>query len=377
MSGGVDSSVAAALLREAGHQVVGVTMQVWPSGGEWEERRRGGCCGLGAVRDARAVADALGIPHYVFNMRELFADKVIAYFADEYAGGRTPNPCIACNEHVKFRALLDKAERLGADFLATGHYARVGFDPAYGRHVLRRAADRRKDQSYVLYVLRPDDLRRVLFPLGDYRKEETRALARRLGLPVADKPDSQEICFVGPEGYPAVVAERRPEAMRPGPILDTSGRVLGTHRGLAAYTVGQRRGLGLSTGRPLFVLALDARRNALVVGPEEELLAGGCVAEAVRWLAVDGIDGPRRVTARVRAGGPEVGAQVWAEEGGRAVTRFDQPVRAVAPGQSVVWYEGDVVLGGGRIAAGLGADRLRAVARPAVRAASPAPDPDA
>jgi tRNA-specific 2-thiouridylase len=350
MSGGVDSSLAAALLCQEGHEVVGVTMQVWPEEAPEVLDRHGGCCGMGAVRDARAVADLLGIPHYVFNLREVFQRRVIDAFAAAYARGRTPNPCIACNDHIKFRALLDKVDRLGADGLATGHYARSEPDPAYGRVVLRRAADRRKDQSYVLYPLPAGDLPRIRFPLGGRTKAETREAARRLGLPVADKPDSQEICFVGPEGYAALVAAHRPDAAVPGPIEDAAGRCLGTHRGIASYTVGQRRGLGLPGGPARYVVRLEAERNAVVVGGIEDLESCGCIAEDVRWLAVDGLDGALRVAAQVRAGAGEVGAVLTPAGDGEVRVVFDRPVRAVTPGQAVVFYSGDVVLGGGTIA---------------------------
>lgn len=352
MSGGVDSSLAAALLCELGHEVIGVTMQLWPHLSPEEEQRRGGCCGFGAAADARAVADLLAIPYYVLNLRDAFRRHVIESFAAAYARGRTPNPCIACNEHIKFRALLDKARALDADFLATGHYARCFRDDGYGRHVLARAADPLKDQSYVLYPLAARDLPQILFPLGDRTKRETRDQARRLGLPVADKPDSYEICFVGEAGHAAVVAELHPEAARPGPVLDTAGRVVGRHRGLAAYTVGQRKGLGLTgraDGRPWYVLSLDAERNAVVVGGENELGAAGCIAAQPNWLAVDGLRAPLEVTAKVRSGSPAVPATLTPLIDGRVEVRFAAPVRAVTPGQAVVWYAGDVVLGGGAI----------------------------
>ncbi len=344
MSGGVDSSVAAGLLREQGHEVIGVTMQVWPEQGPARQDRHGGCCGLGAVNDARAVADVLGIPYYVFNMREVFQRHVIDAFADAYARGRTPNPCVACNEHVKFRALWDKADALDADFLATGHYARIATRD--GRPVLRRAADPRKDQSYVLYPLRRELLPRLLFPVGEQPKAETRAHARRLGLPVADKPDSVDICFVGQEGYTAAVAHQRPDAFRPGPILDRAGQVLGRHRGLPAYTVGQRRGLGLDGGPARYVVALDPDRNAVIVGGPEDVYATGCTATGANWLLVDSLDGPRQVSARVRSSGAEIPAEIRPAPDGGVGVAFHQPARAVTPGQAIVFYDGEDVVGG-------------------------------
>jgi tRNA-specific 2-thiouridylase len=348
MSGGVDSAVAAALLCAQGHDVVGVTMQIWPDEAAERQERRGGCCAMGAVRDARAVAQLLGIPYYVFNLREEFHAAVIARFAAAYASGRTPNPCVACNEHIKFRALLDKARLLGADALATGHYARV-LRAEDGGWRLGRAADRRKDQSYVLHPLAVGDLPFIRFPLGEMSKEETRARARTLGLPVADKPDSQEICFVGPEGHAAVVGAERPEALLPGPILDTSGRVLGEHRGLAHYTVGQRRGLGLAGPEPRFVVALDAGRNAVVVGALGETFARGCTIPDVRWLVPEPPPAGSPCAAKVRSGPVEHPAVVEPDPAGGARVCFLEPVRAVTPGQACVLYDGDVVLGGGEI----------------------------
>jgi tRNA-specific 2-thiouridylase len=363
MSGGVDSSVAAALLQRQGHEVVGVTMQIWQDEGTAREERRGGCCALGAVRDARAVATRLGIPYYVFDLREVFAREVVRHFADSYAAGRTPNPCVACNRHIKFAALAAKARRLGADALATGHYARLTRE-ADGGLRLRRAKDRRKDQSYVLHPLPRAELGFFLFPLGEMAsKEETRARARELGLPVAEKPDSQEICFVGADGYAAVVAARHPEALEPGPILDVGGRVIGRHRGLARYTVGQRRGLGLDGQAPRFVLAIDPARNALVVGDAAHAHAAACVVGRINWLAPPPPPGTA-VTAQVRAGPGEHAARVFPEgEGVRVV--FDPPVRAVTPGQACVLYDGDVVLGGGEIDGVEAAAPSAAVALPA------------
>lgn len=355
MSGGVDSSVAAALLAEQGHEVIGVTMQVWPDLGPEEEARRGGCCSLGAVNDARLVADALGIPYYVVNLRAEFERAVIDYFAAEYAAGRTPNPCIACNRFVKFDALLRKALELGCDYVATGHYARVEDDPATGRRLLRRSADPHKDQTYALYGLTQAQLRRALFPVGGMTKDEVRARAERLGLPVARKPDSQEICFVVDGDHGAVVAARRPEAARPGPVYDLDGRLLGTHRGLAYYTVGQRRGLGLRAPGPWYVTALDPDRNAVIVGREDDVLAPGLVAGELNWVSLPCLEAPRRLGACIRYRSPEVPAEVRPLPGGRVEVRFERPQRAVTPGQAVVFYDGDLVVGGGVIERALAA----------------------
>jgi len=349
MSGGVDSAVAAALLVEQGHEVVGLTMNLWP---HWLPPADEGfrvCCGAGAIADARAVAQRLGIRHYVLNLRAEFERAVIDTFCDEYARGRTPNPCIACNRAVKFSLLLGKVRAMGLDRLATGHYARVRCDPHSGRYMLLRARDEQKDQSYVLYALGQEQLRSLLFPVGEFTKPQVREAARRLGLPVAEKPDSQEICFVPRGRYWQVVARRRPEAARPGPILDRRGRHLGTHAGLGRFTIGQRRGLGVAAGRPLYVVDIDPATNAVVVGTEEELLVREIVAREVNWIGGEAPHGPLRVTARVRHAGREVPATAWVDRTGGLRVRFDQPQRAAAPGQAVTLYAGEVVLGGGVI----------------------------
>ncbi len=358
MSGGVDSSVAAALLLEEGYEVIGVTMQLWPELDRLEEARRGGCCSLEAVGDARRVAEHLGIPHYVLNLREAFEEAVVSHFVAEYAAGRTPNPCIACNRWIKFTVLLERAAAMEADFLATGHYARVWRDAERGRYLLARGRDRRKDQSYVLYGLTQEQMRRLLLPLGGRTKDEVRALARRYGLPVAAKPESQEICFVE-EHYGNLVAARAGAAVRPGPIVDREGRVLGTHRGLAYYTVGQRRGLGLGGREPLYVQALDPRRNALVVGPAGEAWSRLAVVGDVNLILWDPADleGPpgARADVQVRYRAPAAPATVRRGPAGTVRVLFDEPQWAVTPGQAAVFYVGDLVAGGGTIEAALAA----------------------
>ncbi len=349
MSGGVDSSVAAALLVEQGHEVVGLTMNLWP---EWLPEPDDGfraCCGVSAIGDARAVAQRLGIRHYVLNMREEFERAVIDEFCDEYARGRTPNPCIACNRAIKFSLLLRKVQALGLERLATGHYARVRHEAADDRYALLRAKDAAKDQSYVLFALTQEQLCWLLLPVGEFTKAEIRQTARRHGLAVAEKPDSQEICFVPRGHYTDVVARRRPEAVRPGPILDREGRQIGTHAGVTRFTIGQRRGLGIANGHPLYVTKIDPARNAVTVSGEEDLLAGEVVARQVNWIAGAPPQVPSPVTARVRHGGRESRAWAWVDLTGRLRVRFEEPQRAAAPGQAVTVYEGERVLGGGVI----------------------------
>jgi tRNA-specific 2-thiouridylase len=345
MSGGVDSSVAAALLVEQGHDVVGFTMNLWP---EWVPPADDGpgCCGLGAIDDARAVARAIGIPHYVLNLRDAFERAVIREFAGEYERGRTPNPCIACNRAIKFALLLAKVEALGLTRLATGHYARLRHDPD-GTVRLLRAEDPHKDQSYVLACVPSRQLARVEFPVGAHTKPEIRAIARRLNLRTAEKPDSQEICFVPQGDRGDVLARYAPGALRPGPIFDGDGRPVGEHRGVARYTVGQRRGLGSDPeGRPRYVVAIEAERNALRVGGADALGCKELLAADANWIAIAALDGPRTVTARIRHGGAEIPARIAPADGARVRVTFDEPARAAAPGQAIAFYDGDVVVGG-------------------------------
>jgi tRNA-specific 2-thiouridylase len=349
MSGGVDSSVAALLLARAGYDVVGVTMAIWAEGSEEEERHAEGCCSLGAAEDARAAARRIGIPHYTLNMRQAFEEAVVAEFEAAYLAGRTPNPCITCNRAVKFDVLMDKAQELGCDLLATGHYARLSRDDA-GRPVLRRALDPLKDQSYVLYAVRPEALRHTLFPLGEWTKEAVRQEARTAGLAVWDKPDSVELCFVAGD-YRDALRRRRPDAAAPGDVVDAGGRRLGAHPGVAFFTVGQRRGLGLPTRRPdqepLFVTGLRAEARQVVVGPRHEAMSRRLTIGSPHWLALPPRDGDA-VAVRVRAHGPLTPARVQAAEPGVTLA-LERPLFAVAPGQAAVLYDGDRVLGGGPI----------------------------
>lgn len=361
MSGGVDSAVAAARLRDAGHEVIGITMRLWPrraAGAPAEHYER--CCSPSAVDDARHVAAHLGIPHYLFDFEREFDAKVIARFAGEYARGRTPNPCVACNQDLKFGALLQRALAFEADWVATGHYARVGRDPATGRPALRRGVDRQKDQSYFLAGLTPAQLAHALMPLGDLTKAETRRLARALGLKVADKPESQEICFV-PDDYRDLLRARTPAAFRPGPIRDMTGAVVGEHGGLPLYTVGQRRGLGLAGPRARYAVHLDAERNELVVGEDRDLHARHFIAAEMNYLTWDEPYGERPVWLSVRYRQAPVPGKIRPLPGKRALVHLDRPVRAITPGQAVVLYDiedEDLVVGGGtieRVVAGPGA----------------------
>ena len=367
MSGGVDSSVAAALLVEQGHDVVGVTLRVWP----WHEpeeaaRKFGSCCSPETVADARAVARRLGIPYYLLNTEREFARAVIEPFARAYGRARTPVPCVACNRDVKFGSLLQRALAWDAAAVATGHYARITRDPS-GRFLLWRGRDGRKDQSDFLWPLTQAQLAAARFPVGELTKDAVREKARALGLETAEKPESQEICFIPDDDYRGFLRRRAPEAFAPGPIVDGRGTVLGQHAGLASYTVGQRRGLGLSSRRPLYVTALDPDRNALVVGEAAAAETDTLVAEQANFISIVALTGPLEVTAKIRHShapapaviepvGDPVGPVTDRDPGEgvaascRVRVRFARPQWAPAPGQSVVFYQGDLVVGGGVIA---------------------------
>jgi len=345
MSGGVDSSVAAAILVRSGYEVAGVTLQIWPEGAESEGE---GCCSLDAVEDARRVASLLGIPHYVMNMREEFERTVIADFVDEYSRGRTPNPCIRCNQHIKFSTLIRRAKAVGADFIATGHYSRVE-QGADGLLRLLRAVDSSKDQSYVLYMLGQQELAHTLFPLGGLRKEETRRLAHEMGLAVWRKADSQEICFVGKGGYRAFLNQRRPELAVEGPIVDLDGRRLGTHGGFSGFTLGQRKGVGIAAAEPLYVVDVIPQTNTVVVGPQWALMASRITFGGAHWVDGRGPEGEIAVTIKVRYNMRDIPAIIRPLHGGLWEAEFASPERAPTPGQAAVVFRGDTVLGGGTI----------------------------
>ncbi len=346
MSGGVDSSVAAALLKEQGYEVVGVTMRLvsYPTG-DYSLNR--GCCTLDDAEDARRVAFALDIPHYIVNMEREFGTHVVDYFADEYMRGRTPNPCMACNRYIKFDALIRKADALGIEFVATGHYARI--DRSDGRCRLLRAVDSAKDQSYVLYMLKQPQLRRLLLPIGWHPKAEIRAIASRLGLPVASKPDSQEICFVPGGDYRAFIGRWKAGSMVPGPIVDTGGRVLGQHPGVAFFTVGQRRGLGLAAGRPLYVVDIKPETRTVVVGSREELQVRAFEVEDLSFVAGTAPDTAFSANVKIRYRSAELPAVVKLLGEGQARVELEAPAMGIAPGQAAVFYDGDEVIGGGII----------------------------
>lgn len=352
MSGGVDSSVAAYLLKEQGYDVIGITMQIWQEEDSRAVEENGGCCGLSAVEDARRVAAALDIPYYVMNFKKEFRESVIDYFTEEYLRGRTPNPCIACNRYVKWEALLNRSLAVGADYIATGHYARVE-KLENGRYALRRCVSASKDQTYALYSLTQEQLKRTLMPAGEYTKSQIRAIAREKGLPVADKPDSQDICFVPDGDYAAFIEDTvwktTGKKLPDGNFVTPDGRVLGRHKGIIHYTVGQRKGLGLALGHPVFVLEIRPDTNEVVIGTSEESLTHTVRAKHLSFMAEEDLPKPRRVYAKIRYN--HRGAWCIAEKTGpdEMVCHFDEPLRAVTPGQALVLYDGEYVLGGGTI----------------------------
>jgi tRNA-uridine 2-sulfurtransferase len=349
MSGGVDSSVAAALLAERGHDVIGLSMQLYDHRGG--EQTWGTCCTLDDLHDARRVASAIGFPHYIVNFERQFRETVISNFVHEYAAGRTPLPCAHCNSDLKFSTLLERAQGLGAEHVATGHYARLERD-VNGRWLLKRSADPEKDQSYFLFSLTQDQLARAMFPVGVLAKSEVRAQARRLGLMVADKPDSQEICFIPDSDYASFVERKEPAVARAGAIVDERGHQLGTHGGIHRFTVGQRKGLGIASTIPLYVLRIDADAARVTVGPRTALEQTRLTASSVNWIAIDAPPAPVRVAAQIRHRHKPAAGTVRALPDGRAEMIFDEPQPAITPGQAVVFYDADAVVGGGWIEAG-------------------------
>lgn len=349
MSGGVDSSVAAYLLKEQGYEVIGVTMQIWQDEAIDAVQSNGGCCGLSAVEDARQVAEQLDIPHYVMNFKQEFKKQVIDYFVEEYLKGHTPNPCIACNRYVKWEALLKRSLEIGADYIATGHYARITRLPE-GRLTIRNSVTAAKDQTYALYSLTQEQLARTLMPVGEYTKNQIREIACDQKLAVADKPDSQEICFVPDDDYAGFIdREAGDRVPGPGNFVDRSGKVLGRHKGITHYTVGQRRGLELPMGERVFVTKIRPETDEIVIGSNQDVFCSELVCDRVNYMAIEDLSEPLQVWAKIRYnhGGEECVIEKLSD--GKVRCRFVRPVRAVTPGQAVVFYRDDYVLGGGTI----------------------------
>ncbi len=345
MSGGVDSSVSALLLKEQGYEVIGATMQIWQS--TEEEERKNGCCSLTAVNDARRVADKLNIPYYVLNFKDIFKKKVINYFIEEYLKGRTPNPCVICNKEIKFEELLNKAVSMGIDYIATGHYAQIRYKN--GRYLLKKSKSKTKDQTYALYNLTQEQLSKTLFPVGGLDKDKVRKIAGENGLKVAHKPDSQEICFVEDNDYGRFISEHIDTDMLPGNFVDTKGNILGRHKGIYYYTIGQRKGLGLSSDKPLYVLDIDIESNEVVIGDNTETFSDRLIARDLNWISIKKLENKMKVKAKIRYGAKEASAKITPINNNRVEVIFKSPQRAITSGQSVVFYKGNTVVGGGVI----------------------------
>lgn len=345
MSGGVDSSVAALLLKQQGYDVTGITMQIW----QGTEQQTGACCSLEAVSDAKKVAWQLDIPHYVFNFRDEFKTKVIDYFCQEYIRGRTPNPCIACNHYLKFDSLLNKAIAMGADYIATGHYARIIRDDSSGAFCLMTGIDKSKDQSYALYSLNQWQLKHTLFPLGSYTKLEVRQLAEEAGLPVSDKAESQDLCFVSSGSYGDFVEKELGLKNKKGQFRHSNGEFLGKHKGIHHYTIGQRKGLGIALGHPVYVTRIDAETDTVWVGENQELFQSRLIANNVHYISGIPLENPKNFEVKIRYNSPCIPALVTPLENNKIQVDFSKPQRAITPGQAVVFYKGEQVIGGGTI----------------------------
>ena len=349
MSGGVDSSVAAYLLKQQGYDVIGVTMQIWQDEDQFTQAESGGCCGLSAVDDARRVADRLEIPYYVMNFKREFKKNVMDYFTAEYLKGRTPNPCIACNRYVKWESLLQRSLEIGADYIATGHYARVE-QLSNGRYAIRNSVTAAKDQTYALFNLTQKQLSHTLMPVGDYTKDEIRAIAEDIGLMVAHKKDSQEICFVPDNDYAKFIEENSDCRIDEGNFVDKYGNILGRHKGITHYTVGQRKGLNLALGHPVFVTEIRPETNEVVIGENEDVFSNRLTCRNLNWMAIEDLgDQEMRVSAKIRYSHKGALCTIRKIGEDRVECVFDEPQRAATPGQAVVFYDGEYVVGGGRI----------------------------
>lgn len=348
MSGGVDSSVAAYLLKEKGYDVIGVTMQIWQDENRCEIEDNGGCCGLSAVDDARRVAENLEIPYYVMNFKKEFKENVMDYFIDEYLQGRTPNPCIACNRYVKWESLLKRSLDIGADYIATGHYAQIE-KLQNGRFALKKSAADAKDQTYALYNLTQEQLSRTLMPIGEYTKEQIREIAEKIKLKVANKPDSQEICFIPDHDYAKFIKENTEAKIKEGNFVTKEGRVLGEHKGIIHYTVGQRKGLNLSLGHPVFVVEIRPETGEVVIGEAEDVFTTILRANRLNFMSIADLEGEMKAEAKIRYSHKGAPCRIRKIEDDVIECVFETPVRAVTPGQAVVFYDGDYVLGGGTI----------------------------
>lgn len=349
MSGGVDSSVAAYLLKEQGYEVIGVTMQIWQDENYDTQSLHGGCCGLSAVSDARRVAEQIGIPYYVMNFKAPFKEKVIDYFVSEYEAGRTPNPCIACNRYVKWESLLQRSLEIGADYIATGHYARIQ-KIDNGRYTLMKSVTEEKDQTYALYNLTQEQLSRTLMPIGEYSKKEVRAIAEKIGLLIASKPDSQDICFVPDGKYGDFIMDNSSKKIIPGNFVDTKGNILGRHKGIVYYTVGQRKGLGIACGERLYVLQIRSDTNEVVLGEDSELMSKYILTKEFNYMSVEDLQSEMPVVAKIRYNHRGAKAVIRKRTDGNIECEFEKPQRAPTPGQALVCYEGEKVVGGGIIA---------------------------
>lgn len=348
MSGGVDSSVCAYLLKEQGYDVIGVTMQIWQDDDRCDIKDDGACCGLSAVNDARRVAEQIGIPYYVMNFKKEFKDNVMDYFVDEYINGRTPNPCIACNRYVKWEALLKRSLDIGADYIATGHYSRVEKLPN-GRYSIKKSITDAKDQTYALYNLTQEQLSHTLMPVGSYTKDQIREIAQKIGLNVASKPDSQDICFVPDNDYAGYLEKFAGVEPKEGNFVTKDGTVIGRHKGIIHYTIGQRKGLGLSMGHPVFVVAIRPETNEVVIGENEDLFTRRIVVNNFNFMSVEDIDSEVRLVGKIRYSHKGAPCVVKKIDNGFVECMFDEPQRAPTPGQALVLYDGDYVFGGGTI----------------------------